>query len=280
MSATAGKVALVNNSTTLTGTCPTGLVDFVGFGGTNCSETSPTPVLCNTTAALRNSNGAPDTDNNSADFTIGAPNPRNSLFPFAAVGMATPAAVVVGETTLLTVAVTPGTNPASTGITVSCNLSPIGGSATQALYDDGTNGDQIAGDNTFSFATTDTAPGTQNLICTFADAQGRSGTTTITLTLLAVLPIGTVNGPVGDTDNGATHVSPYVGQTVTVQGVIYEKTLQAISNSTNTYKGFFIQNTAATADADPNTSDGLFVFMSTSQHHDWAGRTLYAHGWG
>jgi predicted extracellular nuclease len=50
---------------------------------------------------------------------------------------------------------------------------------------------------------------------------------------------------------------------VFIQGVIFEKTLQAISNSTNTYKGFFIQNTAATADGDPNTSDGLFVFMNT-----------------
>ena len=51
MSATSGKVALVNNSTILTGSCPsgTGIVDFVGYGGSaNCSEgirlplTSPT----------------------------------------------------------------------------------------------------------------------------------------------------------------------------------------------------------------------------------------------
>ncbi len=51
---------------------------------------------------------------------------------------------------------------------------------------------------------------------------------------------------------------------IVIQGVIYEKTLQAISNSSNTYKGFFMQNTAATADTDPNTSDGLFVFMNTN----------------
>jgi predicted extracellular nuclease len=86
-----------------------------------------------------------------------------------------------------------------------------------------------------------------------------AGFTTVT----PPLPIGTVNGPVPDSDSCATHVSPYVGQTVKIQGVIYEKTLQAISNSSNTYKGFFIQNTAATADADPTTSDGIFVFMST-----------------
>ena len=80
-------------------------------------------------------------------------------------------------------------------------------------------------------------------------------------TVAPPLPIGTVNGPVLDTDNGTGHVSPYVGQTVTVQGVIYEKTLQAISNSTDTNKGFFMQSTADTTDGEANTSDGLFVFM-------------------
>jgi len=265
LSATAGKVALVNNSTALSGACPTdtSIVDFVGYGSANCSETTPTPTLSNTTAALRNGNGSVDTDNNASDFTVGAPNPRNSTFPFAAVSLATPATIESGDLTLLTVAVTPGINPTSTSITVSCNLSLIGGSATQTLYDDGTNGDLSAGDNTFSFATTATAIGTQNLLCTFADAQGRNGTTTIVLTFLTVIPIGTVNGPVLDTDNGTAHVSPYVGQTVTIKGVIYEKTLQATSSSSDTYKGFFIQNTESTVDGDPNTSDGLFVFMST-----------------
>jgi DNA/RNA endonuclease G (NUC1) len=78
MSATAGKVALVSNNTLLTGSCPLGapVVDFVGFGtAANCAEGSPTPTLSNTTAALR---GNADTDNNAADFTVGAPNPRNS----------------------------------------------------------------------------------------------------------------------------------------------------------------------------------------------------------
>jgi uncharacterized protein len=270
MSATAGKVALVNNSTTLTGSCPTGLVDFVGFDGANCSETAPTPTLSNTTAALRKSNGAQDTDNNSADFIVGAPNPRNSLFPFAATGLAIPAAILPGDMSLLTVTVTPGTSPASTGITVGCNLSGIGGLITQPLYDDGTNGDLTAGDNIFSFVTTDTTPSTQIIPCSFADAQGRAGITTISLTLLTVIPIGTVNGAVGDTDDGTAHRSPYApasgngaGQLVTVQGVIYEKAIQPKSGGGG-YYGFFIQNTAATRDVDPNTSDGLYVFMNTA----------------
>ncbi len=266
MSATAGKVALVSSTTALTGACPTGgsIVDFIGFGAANCSETNPTPALTNTTAAIRNGGGAIDTDNNFADFSNGLPNPRNSSFPFSAVGLATPGKIGLGETTLLTVVVTPGTEPASSGITVSCNLSIVGGSPTQTFYDDATNGDLFAGDNTFSYLTTDTTPGTQSIVCSFADIEGRSGTTTISLTLLTILPIGTVNGPVLDSDNGSAHVSPYMGQIVTIRGVIFEKTLQAISYSSNTYKGFYIQNTSGTADTDANTSDGLFVFMDTA----------------
>lgn len=81
MSASAGKVALVSNTTALTGSgCPFGgaTVDFVGFGGANCSETAPTPVLTNTAAAIRAVHGCTDTDSNSADFSTGAPTPRNT----------------------------------------------------------------------------------------------------------------------------------------------------------------------------------------------------------
>ena len=48
----------------------------------------PTGTLNNMTAALRKSNGATDTDNNSADFTVGAPNPRNTPPPDAAPSVA------------------------------------------------------------------------------------------------------------------------------------------------------------------------------------------------
>ncbi len=81
MSASAGKVALVTAAAALVCTVPDcdtapGVRDFVGYGSTaNDSETAPTATLSNTTAALR---AGADTDNNAADFTAGAPNPRNS----------------------------------------------------------------------------------------------------------------------------------------------------------------------------------------------------------
>ncbi len=94
MSATAGKVTLVNNTTGLTGTCPTGamIVDFVGFGtAANCFEgTGPTPAPSNTNAVLRALNGCTDTNDNSADFTAGLPTPRNTASTFNVCGAATP----------------------------------------------------------------------------------------------------------------------------------------------------------------------------------------------
>ena len=86
MSATAGKVALCNSATQAPA-CPAGqpgVADFVGYGSTaNCSETAPTATLSNTNAALRGSGGCTDTDNNSSDFSTGAPTPRNTATTLA-----------------------------------------------------------------------------------------------------------------------------------------------------------------------------------------------------
>jgi uncharacterized protein (TIGR03437 family) len=85
MSATAGKVALASNSQTLAGACPASLaiVDLVGYGSTaNCFEgTAPAPAPTNTTAAVRNSGGCVDANNNSTDFQTAAPGPRNTAAP-------------------------------------------------------------------------------------------------------------------------------------------------------------------------------------------------------
>ena len=83
MSATAGKVVLLNScATALTageGVAGGRIVDFVGYGTANQFEGGgAAPGLSNTTAALRAANGCTDTNSNTADFSSGAPNPRNS----------------------------------------------------------------------------------------------------------------------------------------------------------------------------------------------------------
>jgi hypothetical protein len=84
MSASNGKIALVQGTTALTGACPTGpaVLDLVGYGSASCFEgTAPTPALSVTTAAVRNNNGCTDTNNNGMDFIAGTPSPHNTQSP-------------------------------------------------------------------------------------------------------------------------------------------------------------------------------------------------------
>jgi hypothetical protein len=83
MSSTAGKVALVSGTTMLAGSCPTaGIIDLAGYGTANCFEgAAATPAPSNTNAVARGGGGCTDTNNNGADFTAGAPAPRNSASP-------------------------------------------------------------------------------------------------------------------------------------------------------------------------------------------------------
>ncbi len=258
MSGTTGKVALVNNQVFLTGTCPTDVIDFVGFGSANCSETAPTPALSNTTAALRNGGGCADTGNNSADFTVGAPNPRNSAsgtYLCAAmtnptgVGAAAPTTVDPGSPVTFPITVTPGANPTSTGVVVTADLSAIGGSAVQAFYDDGTNGDAVAGDLVFTFTTTvanGTSQGLKTLAVTITDAQARTGAAQIQVTVNPppppVVPIHDIQGE--------DLASPLANTKVSTSGIV---------TAVDTY-GFFIQTPDNQVDADPNTSEGVYVY--------------------
>lgn len=106
------------------------------------------------------------------------------------VGTATPSTVAAGTNALLTVAVTPASNPASTGLAVSADLTSIGGSATQAFVDDGTGGDASAGDNIFSFdaSTTGSSAGLKSFPVTVTDAQSRTASTTLNLTVQVPAP--------------------------------------------------------------------------------------------
>jgi predicted extracellular nuclease len=172
------------------------------------------------------------------------PQPTNPL----GVGAATPNSVMVGDSTLLTVAVTPGANPTSTGLAVSADLGPIGGSAAQPFVDDGTDGDATAGDLVFSHTATVgmVVTGSKVITATVTDAQARSSTTAISLVVAgAPSEIWQIQG--------ASHLSPLDDQTVFgVEGIV-----TARSSS-----GFWM--TDPTPDSDPATSDGIFVFRGVA----------------
>lgn len=268
MSATGGKIALVNSTSGLAcngGSTPCSggqialILDLIGWDGANFYETAAAPTTSNTTADIRKDGGCTDTDNNSGDFAAGAPTPRNTASPFhscggptnpTGVGAANPTSLLAGGTTLLTVAVTPGANPPSTGLAVTADLTPIGGAAFQPFYDDGTNGDATAGDNVFSFQATvagGTVPGAKSLPAAITDAQARTGNATIVLTVEPpMVAIHDIQGPVS--------FSPYAGQLVATTGIV----------TGVKYNGFFVQTPDDDVDSDPSTSEGIFVFTSSA----------------
>jgi uncharacterized protein len=91
ISASAGKVALVNSTAGLTcngGSAPCStaqlalIKDLVGYGGADFYESAPAPGLSNTSSASRLNNGCTENDNNSLDFSTGNPNPHNKASVF------------------------------------------------------------------------------------------------------------------------------------------------------------------------------------------------------
>ncbi len=128
--------------------------------------------------------------------------PPTDPYPPTGTGAASPASVVVGSNVLLTVAVTPGGNPASSSVTVTGDLSGLGGSAAQQFFDNGTNGDVTANDNVFSYSyliPATASEGGANVGFTVTDNLARSSSGTITIGLdaagdlpaTAAVPVGT-----------------------------------------------------------------------------------------
>jgi hypothetical protein len=168
--------------------------------------------------------------------------------PPSGVGTAFPSFLTAGDPILLTVDVFPGENPTSTGLAVTTDLTPIGGSASQTFFDDGTNGDMIAGDNSFAFQTTValSTPGNFfELTARITDAQGREAEAWIFL----MVDAATVPLAIHDIQ-GSGVASPYVGVRVQTSGIV-----------TGRRPGmFFIQAPDGDVDADPNTSEAILVF--------------------
>nr|AUN37118.1 putative sugar-non-specific nuclease NucA [uncultured bacterium] len=180
------------------------------------------------------------------------------------VGSANPNSVEPGNSTLLTVAVTPGANPTSTGLAVTANLIAIGGSATQTFFDNGTNGDVTAGDNIFSFQTT-VAPGTsggaKTLPATITDAESRSGNANISLTVLAPAPPSGVGAASPSTvqPGGMTRLTVTVtpGTIPPSTGITVTGDLSLIGGSAT--QTFFDNGT----NGDLTAGDNIFTFSTT-----------------
>jgi endonuclease G len=254
MSGTQGKVALVTNTTALTCgstnncTSVATVKDFIGYGAASSFEGSgPAPGLTITTAALRSSNGCVDSDSNASDLIAGTPNPRNTASALtgctgatnpAGAGTANPSTLNAGDPVVLTVTVTPGTNPGSTGLAVTVDLTSIGGSAAQTFYDDGTHGDVTSGNNTFTFATSvpvGTSAGIKTLPFTISDAEDRGSAGSFQLTVQGTSnPSGTGSASPNTVAPGGSTVltfSVIPGTAPTSTGIAVRADLSSIGGS-------------------------------------------------
>ncbi len=246
MSATAGKVALVNTTTLLTGSgCPfaAGVQDLIGYGSTaTCSETSFAPGLTNTTADLRASGGCTDTNNNSTDFSTGAPNPRNTasaLNPCTGTLTITNASPLPSGTVNQSYSVT---FTASGGTGSGYTFSQVAGTIPPGLTLSGAVLSGMPNTTTgspFNFTIQVTDSGSNNAQKAFDLTINPAPTCTPTNTIAQI--------------QGSGNTSPLVGTAVTTSGIVTGRK----SN------GFFMQMPAP-GDGDPSTSDGIFVFTSST----------------
>jgi predicted extracellular nuclease len=260
MAATAGKVALVNNSTALSGACPSGsnISDFVGYGtAANCFEGSgPTPAPSNTISVLRLSDGAQDTDNNNVDFVAGSPNPRNSHDPAPAVSGTSPTngALGVALNANITINFSEPVDVTGNWFTISCATSLVhtaafsGGPTSFTL-----NPDFDFASNESCMVTIDASRVTDQ--DTDDPPDNMAANYVFSFTTIELLVCGDPSTPIHDIQGSGT-TSPMNGTpNVVIEGVV----IGDYQNATQ-FSGFYIQEEDTDADADPTTSEGIFVF--------------------
>ena len=211
-----------------------------------------------TTAALRNDGGCTDTDNNAADFAAATPAPRNT---------ATTAAPCVGDAAPSVSSTTPANG--ATGVALDADIT-IGFSENVNVT-----GSWFTISCASSGAHTATVSGGPQSFTLNPDAdfaQGESCTVTIvaaqvtdqdasdppdTMAADYVFGFTTLAPPSTIAEvQGAAHISPKNGQSVNgVEGIV-------TARRTAGGRGVWIQD--PTPDADPATSDAVFVFTNAS----------------
>lgn len=213
MSANNGKVALVNNSTplacsgTLVGCTSTSLIDFVGYGTANGFEGSAAaPGLVNATADARGDNGCKDTNDNAADFTSGAPAPRNSATAALTCNVQPPGTIDHITVSPADVSITVGATQSFTATALDASNAPV--SATFTWSTNPASSTVASVDPTSGVATA-LAVGDVGIVAT---SGGKTATATLHVTPATPLP------PVRFTEIHYDNVDVDVGEAIEIEG--------------------------------------------------------------
>ncbi|MFS2217804.1 ExeM/NucH family extracellular endonuclease [Telluria sp. Tellsp104] len=252
MSATAGKVALVNSITALAGGKPVdNVVDLVGFGTTAgyYEGSGATPAPSNTLAVIRKNNGCLDSNDNSSDFVTGAASPRTTASErVSCSGGPLPQPIVLAC-------------PGSVGIDVGTGTTaPLQASDADSLVDKAAiSKGAVAGISLTGFtpATSDNRTATATLVVdaslpagtypveiTFGNDASQTASCTVNVAVSGLVKIPQIQG--------SGLASPYVNTVQTTSGVVTKKL----------GSGFYIQDPQG--DGDPDTSDAIFVFGAST----------------
>ncbi|HYD01282.1 MAG TPA: GC-type dockerin domain-anchored protein [Phycisphaerales bacterium] len=156
-------------------------------------------------------------------------------FPPSATGTVTPPSVEPGNAVVYAVTVTPGGNPVSTGITVTGDLTSLGGGSSVAFHDDGLNGDDAAGDGIYSYSYTvpaATAGGGYTVPVVIADAQGRTANISLTSNVFSPIDLGEIGAGAGGTEVVTTIDVP-IAAPGSVVWYVFSTAADALNASTN-----------------------------------------------
>ncbi len=256
MAGSSGKVALVDDDALLIGVgspTDTNVIDFVGYGSANVFEgIGPTAGLSNTTSASR----TPlcfDGDDNKTEFLVGSPTPSNNstapnVCPEGAVYLRTvPASGAQGVLldANITLNFTQEVTPTVPWYSLSCTLS---GSHTAKARVEGAT---ITLDSDVNFANHET--------CTL-DVTGSQLSPTMSynpkITFSTVEACGETYTAISAIQ-GTGSSTPFPNQIRSTEGVIS-------ANLQSTKQGFYIQAPTTEMDADPLTSEGLFIYTGSN----------------
>ncbi|OLY93478.1 Por secretion system C-terminal sorting domain-containing protein [Cnuella takakiae] len=250
LSGTAGRLELKNANAVET--------DRVSYGSSanNAEGAAPAPAPSNTTSIQRSPEGF-DSNDNAANFVINnPPSPTNSgqaaaTITLAAVNLSEPA--TAGRFTITL------TSAATSDLVLSYQL---GGTATLATdYSATTAGVPLAANGTITVPAGNTSI---EVLLSPVDDKTTEGTESITFSLGTVTGYTLANNPataqLNDDDAPLTriHTVQGSGTTATAGQFRFEA---IVTNVLPTWSpaGFFIQEEDADADADPLTSEGIFV---------------------
>ena len=270
MSATDGKVALVNAATGLgcnggSTPCNPGqlalIKDLVGYGAANFYEGTAAPRPSATTALIRNSAGCTETDTNGSDFTATTPNPRNTATAVnscnapdtaPAVSATVPANGAAHPMDLdLGVTFSEAVNVAEPWFTLTCSSQPIAVT--------------VSG-------------GPQAFVLTPATDLPTGGTCDLTVLAAQVTDQDTSDPPDAMASDYTASFTPYDpcqaldttisliqgnGPTAAITGHVFTKgVVTADLEGTARLGGFYLQDPVG--DADPATSEGIFVYTGSA----------------